>query len=127
MITADDLKQVPVFACLDNSERTRLASRAADMRLRNGDWLAREGEQPHFWVLLEGRLKLYKYVLGLNQELYEFKIGEYFGEASILLGAPMFTSARAHADGTRIARFDPQQLRSSFKPRLPAAPSFCRP
>jgi thioredoxin reductase (NADPH) len=111
MITADDLKNVPVFACLDETERERFAGRAADMRLRDGDWLAREGEQPYFCVLLEGRLKLYKRVLGRDQEMYEYKIGDFFGEVPILLGAPMFASAKVHADGTRIARFEPQQLR----------------
>ena len=111
MITADDLKNAPVFACLDDTERARLAGRAADMRLRDGDWLAREGEQPYFCVLLEGRVKIYKNVLGRDQELYEYKIGEFFGEVPILLGAPLFASARAHADGTRVARFEPQQLR----------------
>jgi thioredoxin reductase (NADPH) len=111
MITAEDLNQVSVFACLEDSERERLAGRAADMRLRNGDWLAREGEQPYFCVLLEGRVKLYKSVLGRDQELYEYKVGDFFGEVPILLGAPLFASARAHADGTRVARFEPQQLR----------------
>jgi len=111
MITADDLNKSPVFACLDEAERARFASRAADMRLRDGDWLAREGEQPSFCVLLEGRMKLYKKVLGRDQEYYEYKIGEYFGEVPILLGAPLFASVRAHQDFTRVAVFEPQLLR----------------
>jgi thioredoxin reductase (NADPH) len=111
MITADDLKKAPVFACLSDSERERFASRAADMRLRNGDWLAREGEQPQFCVLLEGRMKLFKKALGRDQEFYEYKIGEYFGEVPILLGAPLFASVQAQQDFTRVAVFEPQMLR----------------
>src|ERR1700722_7821386 len=102
MITADDLKKAPVFACLNDTQREYFASRAADRRLRNGDWLIREGEQPYFAVLLEGRLKLYKKIFGRDQEMYEYKVGEFMGEVPILLGASTFASVQAHQDFTRV-------------------------
>jgi len=121
MITADDLSNVPVFACLDQPERERLASRAADLRLRNGDWLIREGEQPSFFVFLEGKVKLYKNVLGRDQEIYDYKPGEFFGETPILLGSPAFASAKALADGTRVARFEAQHLRELIQTSAPCS------
>lgn len=44
MIAASELREIPIFACLDEPERQRLAERAADVRLEPGVWLIREGE-----------------------------------------------------------------------------------
>jgi thioredoxin reductase (NADPH) len=121
VITADDLKDVPVFACLDEAERVRLAARAADLRLRNGDWLFREGEQTSFYVLLEGRVKLFKRALGHDKEITEYKLREFFGEVPILLGAPSFASAKSVADGTRVVAFEPQMLRELIQTSAPCS------
>jgi thioredoxin reductase (NADPH) len=110
MITPAELEQLPIFACLDNAERQRLAERAADVRLQEGDWLIREGELPWFFVLMEGRLELTKEIGGRQRQLHEYRTaGEFFGEVPILLGAPSFAAIRAVAT-SRLARFDSQQL-----------------
>jgi thioredoxin reductase (NADPH) len=109
MITAEELKTIPIFACLDDTERQRLAQRAADVRLQEGEWLIREGEIAYFFVLLEGRLELIKYLQGQERHLTEYKVGEFFGEVPILLGAPALVSVKA-ASPSRVARFDAQQL-----------------
>jgi len=62
MITVDDLHAVPLFKELPDDEAATVASRLADVRLRPGDWLLHEGEQPSFFMLLEGRLELFKIV-----------------------------------------------------------------
>ncbi len=109
MIAAHELETVPIFACLEETERRRLAERAADVRLGAGDWLIREGEIPYFYVLLEGSLRLLKDLLGQPKELARYKVGEFFGEVPILLGAPSFASIQAVTEA-RVARFDGQQL-----------------
>ncbi len=109
MVTAEELGGVRIFSCLDEAERQRLASKAADVRLEAGEWVFREGELPWFFVLLEGELVLSKDVMGREQELHRYKLGEFFGEIPILLGAPTFASVRAVTDA-RVARFDRQQL-----------------
>ena len=64
MITGELLTQIPLFAGLPQSERESLASRAADVRLRAGEWLLIEGQAPAFFALLEGELAVFKSVTG---------------------------------------------------------------
>jgi thioredoxin reductase (NADPH) len=109
MISADELKAIPIFACLDDAERQRFAERAADVRLQENDWLIREGETASFFILLEGKLQLLKDILGRSKELNHYKPGDFFGEVPILLGAPSFASIQATSKA-RVARFDAQLL-----------------
>jgi thioredoxin reductase (NADPH) len=109
MIAAQELESIPIFACLEDAERQRLAQKAADVRLQAGEWLIREGELPYFFVLLEGGMELKKEILGQQKHLTEYKAGEFFGEVPILMGAPAFVSVVAKVP-SRIARFDPQNL-----------------
>jgi thioredoxin reductase (NADPH) len=109
MISPTELQTIPIFACLEEAERQRLAERAADVRLQAGEWLIREGEMPSFFVLLEGRLQLLKEVLGRSQDLGYYEPGSFFGEVPILLGAPAFAAVQAK-DRSRVVRFDAQQL-----------------
>jgi thioredoxin reductase (NADPH) len=109
MIAVQDLQEIPIFACLDPAYLARLTAKAADVRLEVDEYLIREGEQPHFFVLLEGGLELTKEMLGRPQHLTNYKIGEFFGEVPILMGSPAFVSVRC-TQPARIARFEPQQL-----------------
>lgn len=109
MITAQELEITPIFACLPEAERQRFAERAADVRLNSGEWLIREGETPHFYVLLEGELKVVKDILGKPSVLSEYKQGAFFGEIPVLLLAPSFASLKAKVP-SRVARFDSQLL-----------------
>lgn len=111
MVTPEDLQKVPIFACLEPKDRERLARKAADIRLEPGEWLIREGEQPYFFVLLEGELKMVKDVLGRAQEIADvtYEVGDFFGEVPIMLGAPAFVSIRA-LTSARIARYEKQVL-----------------
>jgi hypothetical protein len=51
MFTSDELNQVKIFSCLEETERIRYAEKAADVRLCAGEWLIRKGEPPPktFW------------------------------------------------------------------------------
>jgi thioredoxin reductase (NADPH) len=111
MFTSEELNRIKLFSCLEEAERIRYATQAADVRLCAGDWLIREGEPPWFFVLFEGRLRMAKDVLGRQQDLrqYEYQIGEFFGETPILLGTQAMVSLRAETP-CRVARFDPQQF-----------------
>ena len=40
MISIAELRTIPLFATLPDSEATVLAARMADVRLRTGDWLS---------------------------------------------------------------------------------------
>ena len=109
MITSADLAQTPVFANVDEPERQRLARKAADIRLSPGDWAIREGEDPRFFVVLEGTLESLKYIVGQKRELGQSKPGDFMGETPIFLGTANLVSMRAITP-CRLARFDRQQL-----------------
>jgi thioredoxin reductase (NADPH) len=109
MITAAELAQIPVFSCLDESECQRLARKAADIRLEAGEWLIREGEDPRFFVVLEGLLQAVKDIVGQRRELDRVKAGDFFGEIPILLGTTNLVSMQA-VSRCRLARFDRQQF-----------------
>jgi thioredoxin reductase (NADPH) len=109
MITSDTLKAAKLFAGLQEGELTRLAKRAADIRLEPEEWLIREGERQHFFVLLEGILQLKKEVMGRETDIAEFTAGDFYGEISLLFGIPSLSSLRAKSR-CRVARFEAQQL-----------------
>jgi len=116
MVTAEELSKVRIFGCLEESERQRLAGKAADVRLAAGEWLIREGEQPWFFVLLDGKLQMVKDILGRSQDMatYLYTPGDFFGEVPILLGTSALVSLRAET-AVRVARFDRQQFQELIR------------
>jgi thioredoxin reductase (NADPH) len=111
MFTLEELRQAKIFACLDESECARLAHTIADVRLKPGEWVFREGAPAWFYVLLEGSVRIVLDVHGKQTEFpeYELKPGEFLGEVPLLLGTPTFGSLRAQTS-CRIARLDKQQF-----------------
>jgi thioredoxin reductase (NADPH) len=94
MITNDEVRQVPLFAHLDESTIARITEQAADVRLNTGEWVAREGEPGAFFALLSGRFAVVKLVGGKPRELAIRGVGGYMGEIPILLETPFFASAQ---------------------------------
>ena len=113
MITVDDLRRVPLFHELPDDEARALASRLADIHLRPGDWVIREGEQPSFFLVLEGALDLFKAVHGIERRLDEYGPGVYFGEVPLLLGSPAIASVRAKVPA-RVAQLEAADFRTLF-------------
>jgi thioredoxin reductase (NADPH) len=110
MITVDLLRAIPLFASLPASELETLAERGADIRLRAGDWLIHEGEQPSFFGLLEGRIEVRKAFHGTDRLLTVYEPGNYFGEVPLLLGSAAVASLRA-TEPSRLAGFDASDFR----------------
>ena len=113
MVTVDELRSIPLFSTLPDDEAVTVASRLADVRLRTGDWLIHEGEQPSFFLLLEGSLELFKIVHGVTRRLDEYQAGVYFGEVPLLLGSPAIASLRAKGPA-RVAQLEPSDFRAMF-------------
>jgi thioredoxin reductase (NADPH) len=120
MITSADLAQIPLFADVDEPERQRLARKAADIKLLPGDWLAREGEDPRFFVLLEGECEALKNIVGQYRNLGQSKAGEFSGETPIFMGTANIVSVRALTP-VRAARFERQQLQELVRDSPSAA------
>jgi thioredoxin reductase (NADPH) len=109
MITSRDLETIRLFASVEEQERSRLARRAADIHLEPGEWLIREGEEPRFFVILEGELEAIKDIVGQRQVLGHSVAGEFSGETPIFMGTSSIVSVRA-VTKCRVARFERQQL-----------------
>jgi thioredoxin reductase (NADPH) len=105
MITAESLTIIPLFAKIPHDERASLAARAADVRLRQDEWLLSEGQTAGFYGLLEGKLSVVKSVGGRERELVQYGPGDYFGEVPLLLGSPAVASVRA-LEPSRVMRLD---------------------
>jgi thioredoxin reductase (NADPH) len=105
MITVEELRSVALFAELPDNEAVTLAARVADVHLREGDWLIHEGEQPSFFLLIEGALEVRKMVHGVERRITQYAQGEYFGELPLLLGSPAIVSIRALVP-SRVAQLD---------------------
>jgi thioredoxin reductase (NADPH) len=109
MISSSDLEKIPLFAGVDEKERRRLASRAADISVEPGEWLIREGEEPRFFVILEGEFEATKEVVGQRRVVGRHKAGEFGGETPIFVGTAELASLCAITK-CRVARFERQQL-----------------
>ena len=101
----DELRQLPLMSCLPESQLLRVAGGAADLHVNTGEWIIREGEEPWFFMLVEGSLELFKTFSGKQQSVYAYKPGDFFGEVPLLLGALAFASVRAK-EPSRVMKID---------------------
>lgn len=118
MLKSEELKAVPIFACLSDAQRERIAQTAADLQVSKGEWLIREGERPWFFVLLEGSLEAEKeYGGSLHAVKSRYCPGDFYGETPILLDSPTIASLRAR-EPSRVLRLD----RLQFKELIDCSP-----
>lgn len=110
MITGDMLRGVPLLAGVADTELDTIAGRAADVRLHASEWLIQEGELPSFFIVLSGRLTVFKSVAGVERPIAEYGPGDYAGEVPLLLGSPAIASVRA-SEPSRICRLDAADFR----------------
>lgn len=117
MICSADLENVPLFRCLSESHRQRLAASVAELNVQAGEWIVREGETPSFFVLLQGALDVEKEYGGASRVRGQYKPGDFYGETPLLLDAPTIASLRATVP-SRLVRLD----RNQFKELIDSSP-----
>jgi thioredoxin reductase (NADPH) len=105
MITAGELAKLPLFALLSKAQRERVSRTAADLHVRAGDWLTREGDVPCFFVVIEGGVEFLKEIGGVARPIGAYQSEDCFGEVPLLLGARVLVGLRARVD-SRILRMD---------------------
>lgn len=110
MITGDLLRSVPLLAGVSDAELDTIAKRAADIALHTNEWLIQEGELPAFFILLSGRMTVYKSIAGAERAINEYAPGDYGGELPLLLGSPAIASIRA-SEPSRVCRLDAADFR----------------
>ncbi len=110
MIRPEELQSIPLFKCLNDQQRQRLAANVAELNVQAGEWIIREGETPSFFVLLAGALDLEKEYGGESKVRGQYKPGDFYGETPILLDAPTIASLRA-TEPSRLIRLDRNQFK----------------
>jgi thioredoxin reductase (NADPH) len=108
MVTADDIRRVPVFADLEAPACQRMSRAAADISLAAGEYAAHEGDERALFGLLEGRIEAVKVVDGIDRVVGERSPGDIFGEVPITLGTLFPVGFRA-AEPSRVMRIEPNE------------------
>jgi thioredoxin reductase (NADPH) len=106
MVTADELREIGIFASLGAEELERLSRVAEDVTLVPGEYAAHEGDERALFALLEGRIEAVKLVDGIERVVGERSPGDIFGEVPIVLGTVFPVGFRA-AEPSRVMRVSP--------------------
>lgn len=105
MIAPNELRDLPLFTGSSDAQLTFFAKGCADVRVREGEWVVREGESPHFFVVLSGTAEILKAVAARSARLGVYGPGDAFGELPLLLGSSALAGVRATSP-MRLARVE---------------------
>src|SRR6478736_1450205 len=108
MLTIDDIRSVPLFSTLGQSELERLVQTSADLHLGAGQFAVNEGGDRALYAVLAGRIEVVKVVDGVERRLGWRLPGAIFGEVPIALGTPFPGGYRA-SEPSRVIRVDVRQ------------------
>jgi len=109
MLTADDVRAVPLFSKLAQPELERLAHNSADLHLAAGEYAAHEGGQERaLFAVLSGKIEVVRLFDGVERTLGWRLPGIIFGELPIALGTPLYGSYRA-SEPSRVMRVEIQE------------------
>ncbi|MFN6456366.1 MAG: ATP-binding protein [Nostoc sp. EfeVER01] len=96
MIDLQSLRQVSLFAQLNDQDLHWLAEHGSDLWLEPGKKFPKEGERAdYFYVLLEGKLRITKNFGGHEMYLATYEPGTPFGEVPLFTNKPYLASACA--------------------------------
>jgi CRP-like cAMP-binding protein len=97
--TADDLRQIPLFAELSEGNLFQLAQTVGKLRAETGTRLCAEGDQgDRMYVILDGTVTLSKRVNGADHQLGRLERGAHFGEMALIGEAPRTATIEAATD-----------------------------
>ena len=108
MLTADDLRAIPLFSALPVTDLERLARTAADVYLGPGEFAVHEGGERALYAVVAGKIEVLKLIDGLERTLGWRSPGTIFGEVPLTLGTP-FPGAYRASEASRVMRIDAQQ------------------
>lgn len=90
------LRQVPLFAHLDDEQLHCLSELGTDVWLEAGTQIAKQGDPPDgFYIILEGQTEWTRTVEGQTAHAVTLRTGEVFAELILVLDEPYPTSGRA--------------------------------
>jgi len=103
-----DPNQATLFPKLSDEELQKLAEHGREVKLGVGDVLFAEGNPTyHFYVVLEGQIRVTKQVGAEERLLTVHQAGEFTGEISMLTGRPAIATGRA-VDKARVLEVEPE-------------------
>jgi thioredoxin reductase (NADPH) len=105
MLTTDDIRAIPLFSALAESELELLARTSADLSLGVGEFAVHEGGDRALFAVLAGRLEVVKLFDGVERTLGVRVPGTIFGEVPIAIGSPFPAGYRA-SEPSRVVRVE---------------------
>jgi thioredoxin reductase (NADPH) len=105
MLTADDVRKIPLFSAVAAADLERLIRTAADIHLSAGEFAVAEGGERALYAVLSGKIEVVKLVDGVERRLGWRVPGTIFGEVPLALGAPFPGGYRA-VEASRVMRVD---------------------
>ncbi len=111
MVTTEEVRAIPLFASLAETELERVARMSADIHLSAGEFAVPEGGERALFAVLAGKIEVVKHVDGVERTLGWRIPGTIFGEVPMALGTPFPGGYRA-AEPSRVLRLDAQQYYS---------------
>ena len=103
------LRAVAILAAVPDQE-IRCLGDARQLRLVEGDFLARQGEVAHsFWILLSGEMRIRSLQDGQGFTMAQLPAGTAFGEVPLLSNTPYTISVQA-TQPSEVLEFDEQQF-----------------
>ena len=108
MLTADDIRAVPLFVSLPREQLDHIEQTAADIHLSAGEFAVAEGGEGALFAVLSGKIEVIKTVDGIERRLGWRLPGSIIGEVPLALGMPFAGSFRA-TEPTRVMRVEAAQ------------------
>ncbi|WP_310630742.1 FAD-dependent oxidoreductase [Paraburkholderia sp.] len=105
MLTTDDLRAIPLFSTLGDTELEHLAHTSADLQLSSGEFAVHEGAERALYAVLSGKIEVIKLFDGVERTLGWRLPGTIFGEVPLALSSP-FPGAYRAAEPSRVMRVD---------------------
>ncbi len=122
MISTELLRRYPFFSQLSDDQLVKLAIISQEVSFSGEEAILEENQPAQFlYFLLEGDVALYYTVEPYSKEIpvSHINVGEPFG-ISALIEPHIYTATARSKNGSRVIRFDVEQLRQAFQedPRL---------
>src|SRR4030095_16656834 len=95
MLTADEVRAVPLFASLSQADLDRLVRSSADIRLIPGEYAVHEGGERALYAVLSGKIEVVKRFDGVERTLGWRLPGTIFGEGPLAFSPPFPRGYRA--------------------------------
>ena len=99
MTTFGELRRIPLFDGLSDTELEGVLEHGSEKVVAAGEVNGRQGEPvEHLYVILEGQLRISKQVNGGEVVINTYGPGAFFAEVPLLAGTPFLATDRALAD-----------------------------